>query len=121
MIDYECFNLFNSIIRERQYSAPAVQKQTNKQSEPLTKDNKLEETANKYSGELMILCQKYPELAKAIENKVPYKLTVSLKDIFELLPRSKRSVDRYAGLKSFLGAIDIGLNIISTRPASGRK
>lgn len=122
-MDLDCFNIFSALLRERhipkrkEFSTPKpFAESTEKKPEEKVKEKAvLEEKTNRFAAEVSILAQNYPDLAKALELKRPYRLILPLSKIFGLIPRSKKSIDRYNSLTNYLASIGIELVITSSR------
>lgn len=116
MVDTDLFNIWQNLILER-----VMTKKTDEKVEKTTYEKKIEQQVqqqnNRFAGDLLVLSSYDKGLAEAIKNHSAYLLKIDLHTLFDLLPRSKRSKDRYDSLGKYLSTINVRLVITSGKEA----
>ena len=77
--------------------------------EPLPKLDKREKN---HLFDIAILAGRYPQLINSITSKTPLTLDIPKAELFLILPKDRKSVDRYKSLINYLTSQSITLNII---------
>lgn len=69
--------------------------------------------SNKWKPVVELFCSLDPEFKRSLICHLPYTITLTLDEIFELIPMNKKEVDRYRCLIKYLSKFNIRLNIKS--------
>ncbi|MBD5383368.1 MAG: hypothetical protein HDR72_00005 [Ruminococcaceae bacterium] len=77
--------------------------------EPLPKLDKREKN---HLFDVAILAGAYPRLIDALSSKSPLSINIPKSELFRILPKDRKSIDRYRSLLDFLSSHRINLNII---------
>lgn len=73
---------------------------------------KLDKHMKNHLFDIAILAGRYPQLINSITSKKSLKLNISKAELFRILPKDRKSVDRYKSLMNYLTSQSITLNII---------
>lgn len=77
--------------------------------EPLPK---LDRREKNHLFDVAILAEAYPRLIDALSSKSPLSIDIPKPDLFRILPKDRKSMDRYKSLLNFLSSHRINLNVI---------
>ena len=108
-----CF-LQRAMENERQYTPILMNKE-----EVIVIPRSLQEETNYFTYELEVLEEAYPEMAKAIEEKRPYTIEMTLQEISKLFPGRRVRLDAYTRLQRFLATQQITLLLTSRKTKNG--
>lgn len=76
----------------------------------------------KWRKEVEILCNLDPEFKRSICGGIPYKIDISLDDLYEIIPRGNRKkVENYNPIVNYLRKFNVMLNIESNAKVFGNK
>ena len=73
---------------------------------------KLTKPEKGYTVDLAFLEGYDPNIRKAIENNIPYSFSITLDELYRIIPQSKKSKDRYERIANYLQKQQITMSII---------
>ena len=68
-----------------------------------------------FDEDLKNLKARYSDLGIALLNKTPYRIEISLADLYQICPRNRQRIDSYDRLKRYLLTKGVELNIYSQK------
>ena len=110
MIDATVYFLQRSMENERQYTPVLVNKEN-----IIVIPRSLNDETKYFSDEVEVLKKAFPELAKAMQEDLPYTLKLTLQEISKLFPGRRVRLDAYKRLTRFLATQHITLLLTSRK------
>ena len=110
MIDATVYFLQRCIDEERQYKPILL----NKEDIIIIPHSMTSETKY-FSDEVEVLKKAYPDLAKAMQDELPYTLEITLQEISKLFPGRRVRLDAYKRLIRYLATQHVTLSLSSRK------
>ena len=113
MIDATVYFLQRCIEEERQYKPILMNRE-----DIIVIPRSLHDETKYFSDEVEVLKKAFPEMAKAIEEKRPYTIEMTLQEISKLFPGRRVRLDAYTRLTRYLATQHITLSLTSRKTKS---